>query len=199
MDIDFNNPSSSSFGDSIIAEKLGLRDSSYNQVNDMNSAIQVALLQQELERNKRQMQELEKLRHTTREHFDGGCGCGVEGLRNKKSSCKQCQSSSHSSNNSLSNNSLSNSNLNGRDSSDSESVIYGVDKRILLILVIVLAAFCIVQYFSYKSEMKEMMMILCAMLNKSNPSDKASVLQSGASSSMLSPGTSGTFSIPTTQ
>ena len=181
MDIDFNNPSSSSFGDSIIAEKIGLRDSSYNQVNDMNSAIQVALLQQELERNKRQMQELEKSRQTTREHFDGGCGCGVEGLRNKKSSCKQCPSSSNS---------------NVRDSSDSESVIYGVDKRILLILVIVLAAFCIVQYFSYKSELKEMMTLLCVMLNKSNPSDKAGALQSGASSG-TSP--SGTFSIPVTQ
>ena len=142
MDIlDINNPLSSSFTDNIIAEKLNLRDSTYKENDGMNTAIQMALLQQELETNKRKLKEYEKNsldsgKSNTREHFAGGCGCSKN-----KPTCK-CESENYAGSSILDN------------------------KKILILLIIILAAFCIVQYFSYKNEMKEMMMILCSLIKK---------------------------------
>lgn len=144
--IDFNNPMSSSYSDNILMEKIGIRDSSYKESDSMNHAIQVALLQQELEANKRKLNELEKVRdrQSNREHFTGGsCSCeATEGMKGKKTKCNHV--------------------------SDTDEPLSLDNKKILLILVVILAAFCIIQYFSYKNEMKEMMMLLCTMLKSDN-------------------------------
>ncbi len=139
--IDINNPLSSSYSENILMEKLGIRDAAYKESDSMNHAIQVALLQQELETNKRKVQELEKNKHTEyktrREHFTGGCDCGgSEGMQSKE-----------------------------RKIRDDTVDMFGLNnKKVLLILVVILAAFCIIQYFSYKNEMKEMMMMICTMI-----------------------------------
>lgn len=144
--IDINNPLSSSYTDNILMEKIGIRDSSYKESDNMNHIIQMALLQQELEANKRKLNELEKSREKQnhREHFTSGCDCSsTEGMHDKKTKC--------------------------RHKHDSEEPVDSLglnNKKILMILVIVLAAFCIIQYFSYKSEMKEMMMMLCSLLKQ---------------------------------
>jgi hypothetical protein len=127
-------------------EKIGIRDSSYKESDSMNHAIQVALLQQELEANKRKLNELEKVRNrqSNREHFTGGsCGCeSTEGMKGKKTKCNHVP--------------------------DTDESLGFDNKKILLILVVILAAFCVIQYFSYKNEMKEMMMLLCTMLKSDN-------------------------------
>lgn len=136
--IDFNNPMSASYNDNIIMEKIGIRDSTYRESDSMNNAIQLALLQQELETNKRKMAELEKNKQPRREHFTGGeCGCASEGMCSKKTKCGCTDSSINFDN-----------------------------KKILLILVVVMVAFCVMQYFSYKNEMKEMLMLVCTMIKQ---------------------------------
>jgi hypothetical protein len=144
-----------SYDQQILAEKLGVTDHSFRPTDELNNNIQIAVLRNELETSKKVINAL-KNSNIQREHFTGGCGCnGTEGMHG--STCRHKKRAEFSD-----------------DSLESQ---FGLShKKLLMILVIVLAAFCVVQYFSYKSDVKEMMQMMMVMMQNPDAKNKAVVV-----------------------
>ncbi len=131
-----------SYDEQVVAEKLGIYDYSPKPENDVNMNLRMALLQEELNTSKKRIASLQRAgQKSKRETFvggvSGGCGCGgsTEGLCGKSTT------------------------------PDKEDDIFGFgNKKLLLFLVIILAAFCVMQYISYRNETKEMLDMMCALL-----------------------------------
>lgn len=133
----------------IVAEKLGLYEYSSKPQDDINSNVQIALMRAELDKSRergiRLEEQLKKLK--PREHFtSGGCGCGgTEGMESSKCTCqrkaKKC---------------------NDDDLSGLDSLLD--NRKVLLMLLFIMFVFCIMQYFSHQSEMKEMRSVLRSVL-----------------------------------
>lgn len=151
MDINdiYNNPLS--FDEQIIAEKLGVPEyiNPSKDINDINSKLKLALAQSELQKVKAENAKLLKESDVSkRETFVGNCGCGSEGFSVKYKNKKEgCQIHRH---------------YNNDDSDDEYNLIEYFenlfkDRKVLLFMIFILLIFCVVQYLSYKSEMKEMM------------------------------------------
>ncbi len=133
----FHNPLG--HDEQIVAEKLGIYEYSPKPENDVNMNLRMALLKEELESSKRQMSQLRKANKPQKREtlVSGGCGCGgSDGFR-----------------------------ANAKLSSDSpdEKGIFD-NKKLLIFLVIVLAAFCVMQYFAYRNETKELMEMMCMLM-----------------------------------
>jgi hypothetical protein len=135
------------FDELIIGAKFGsdFERSSLKQQTS-NDKIRTALLENELSETKKKLAQKE-----TRDGFTGGgCGCGsIEGMH--KGTHNTCKSDSSE-----------------RPLSDDLNDLLGVfnNRKFLIILVFVLAAFCIVQYFNHKNETREMIDLMCAMLKQ---------------------------------
>lgn len=150
MDGDYlHNPLA--YDEQVVAEKLGIYDYSPKPENDVNVNLELALMREELTNSKRQLARLQR-RSTPvdkRETFvSGGCGCGSsEGF-----SCNKSIKSDI-----------------GEMSFD--------NKKLLTFLVIILAAFCIIQYISYRNENRELLDMMCTLM-KQVPMGSSSVVQS---------------------
>ena len=139
------------YDERVVAEKLGIYDYSPKPSDDVNINLKLALLQEELANSKKQLSQLKrKTPKQTRETFvSGGCECGSsEGFSSKNKSTQK--------------------------SGTDESILD--NKKLLLFLVIILAAFCIIQYISYKNENKELIDMMC-MLMKHTTSSTSSQTQ----------------------
>lgn len=127
MDIfDIDNPASSAFNENILMEKIGVRDATFKENEDINKKLHFALLKQELTDKQNKINELNEI-HTKKQEVHNKCHC-------KK--IKEL--------------------LSGDIFSD----------KFLLLLVIILSVFCLMQYFTHKSEMQELMELVKTMINK---------------------------------
>jgi len=126
------------YDEQVVAEKLGLQDYAPNDSLDVNVNLKLALLKEELAQSQRQVKRLKANQQPKRETFTSG-GCGCsEGLCSKSKS-----------------------------EDDSVLSLFN-DKKILTFLVIVLATFCVLQYWSYK-ETIDMMCKFSRLANLPNP------------------------------
>lgn len=142
MDDDYFH-NSLAYDEQLVAEKLGIYDYSPKPSDDVNINLKLALVQEELANSKKQLSQLKRNNtpKQTRETFVSG-GCGCEGFTcNAKTNVQ-----------------------NGKTQpSDVEEFILD-NKKLLLFLVIILAAFCIIQYISYKNENKELLDMICMLM-----------------------------------
>jgi hypothetical protein len=144
MDVysDYANPVG--FDQRLIMGKLGYETPSMIESPNVNERLKAALVEQELAESRRKIAGLEaEAAKPTREHFvSGGCGCSSsEGMR---SGCRN-KSRSH-------------------DDDDGDTIMGLTIKKFLVILVVIMAAFCVIQYFSHQNEMREMIAAMCAMM-----------------------------------
>lgn len=170
MDGDYFH-NSLAYDEQVVAEKLGIYDYSPKPSDDVNINLKLALMQEELANSKRQLSQLKRnAPKQTRENFvSGGCGCGSsEGFRNKPAQKPDIE----------------------------ESILD--NKKLLLFLVIILAAFCIIQYISYKNENRELLDMMC-MLMKHTASSAPSQTQNSTTSPAPSTPISVQAQIPPTQ
>lgn len=149
-----------SYDEQLVAEKLGMFDYKPESF-DINSNIKMALMQEELDRAKKQ---LESKKHVLpddkREHFTGGCGCnateGFKGAQNTPS-------------------------INDKYSSLDLSMMLS-DRKILILLVIILVTVCFVQYFSYQTKLQELTQLIYSVIKLQSghvhPSQPGSMQQS---------------------
>ena len=117
----------------IIAEKLGIYDYSVKPENDVNVNLKLALLQEELNNSKKQLQKQDSF-------ISRGCSC------NKSNDAKMPSDAKLTAN-------------------DNDTLNFN-DKKILLFLVIILAVICVVQYFSHNNDTKELLDIMCAIMQR---------------------------------
>jgi len=112
---------------------------------DVNDRIKNALLEQQLAESKKKIETLTA--ESKREHFvSGGCGCGgTDGMKPKRRS-----------------------HFSDDDDDDSDKILGLGMKKFLIILVVIMAAYCVIQYYTHQNEMREMMAAMCAML-KNHP------------------------------
>ena len=131
----FNDPLA--FDEQIIAEKLGIYDYSPKLENDVNMNLKLALLQEELNNSKKQVN---YLRQSKREHF----------TPNKKQH-KTCNCQKE----------------------HDDILEWTPSKKTLLFLIVILVAFCVLQYFTFKSETKELIELMYMMLKESRAANTA--------------------------
>ncbi len=141
---DYANPIG--FDQRLIMGKLGYDTPSQIERPNVNDRLKVALVEQELAESRKKIAQLESnnKKETSREHFTvgGNCGCSSEGMKSNKCSC--------------------------RSNIDPDDNIMGIStKKFLIILVVVMAAFCVIQYFSRQTEMREMMAVLYSVIRAS--------------------------------
>ncbi len=173
MDTDFLfNPLS--HDERIIADKLGITEyATATPGFDLNQNLKLALMQEELERSKRRNELLEKQIlsrdvDSMHEKFTGGsCGCGVESFRASKPR-RHVEGCTVGNEVNKKSNAVNNTDKNDFGNNDDEYLVNLLGgRKILLLLIFILAAFCIIQYFSYKSEMKELVDNVYKMLQAS--------------------------------
>ena len=131
------------YDEQVIAEKLGMNDYAPSRSSDLNTNLKIALLQEELAASKRRIQQMTRTK-PTRETFVGG-GCGCEGMETPATPAVTSESANPF----------------------SELLD---NKKFLLFLVIVLLAVCVMQYFSHRSENKEILDAVYAAMRQQNPS-----------------------------
>lgn len=123
----------------IIAEKLGMYEYTNKPENDVNTNLQVALLKEELENSKRRVAQLQTaINPPKREHFVAGGGCGCQAKRAVRPEPVAPEAA--------------------------EPIVF--DKKLLIFLVIIMAVFCVLQYYSYKNETRELMEMLCMLASQ---------------------------------
>ncbi len=116
------------YDEQIVAEKLGMYEYTPKPENDVNINLKMALLKEELESSKRQVDQLRRSNKSQkRETFVADKSEG----------------------------------FNLKDKPESDILD---NKKLLLFLVVILVVFCVVQYFSYRNETKEMMEMMCLLL-----------------------------------
>lgn len=173
MDGDYFH-NSLAYDEQVVAEKLGIYDYSPKPSDDVNINLKLALMQEELANSKRQLSQLKRnTPKQTRENFvSGGCGCeSSEGFTcNAKGNVQKGKS----------------------QKPDIEESILD-NKKLLLFLVIILAAFCIIQYISYKNENRELLDMMCMLMKHT------AVSPPGNSSTSLAPSTLTQPQIPPAQ
>lgn len=148
MDIfaDYTNPVG--YDQRLIMDKLGYdTPSTVEKSNNVNDRLRLALLEHELAESRRKLQEVDvSKKQATRETFvsGGSCGCGsAEGMKSKPRQTYQ-------------------------ELEDGETIMGLSMKKFMIILVIIMAAFCVIQYFSHQSEMREIMSAMCLMLKNNS-------------------------------
>lgn len=123
------------YDEQAVAEKLGIYDYSPKPENDVNINLKLALMQEELSNSKKQVAQLQKNKfNSKRETFVSG-GCNCGASEGFKS----------------------------KSISDMEESMFD-NKKILTFLVVILAAFCVIQYISYHNENRELMNIMYMLL-----------------------------------
>lgn len=148
MDINALHANPVLFDELIIGAKFGSdfeRSSTKQSTSD--DKIRTALLENELSETKKKLAQKE-----TRDGFTGGCGCGSSEGMNKGYKQERYPS-------------------NNLDDLDDLMGVF-TNRKFLIILVFILAAFCVVQYFNHKSETREMLDLMCAMMKQNNNTEK---------------------------
>lgn len=140
MDINQLHSNPVLFDELIVGAKFGgdFERSSMRQPTS-DDKIRAVLLENELRAAKKELAQKET--KDTRDGFTGGgCACGsVEGMRKGRRS----------------------------DSDDLEDLMsVFTSRKFLIILVFILAAFCLMQYYNHKSETREMLDLMCALLKQ---------------------------------
>lgn len=149
MDIfaDYANPVG--YDQRLIMDKLGYdTPNAIEKSQNVNDRLRLALLEHELAESKRKLQEVDiTKRQPIKETFvsgGGGCGCGAsEGMKAKSRPSYQ-------------------------ELEDGETIMGLSIKKFMIILVVIMAAFCVSQYFSHQNEMRELMSAMCLMLKNNS-------------------------------
>lgn len=136
-----------SYDEQIVAEKIGAYEYAPQFIsNDMNTSIRMAMLEEELANSKRQIKQLKNDKAPQRETFAGKeSPLNLSKIFNQEAPVKHV--------------------VTGNQESNSLSDIF-TDKRFLILIVFMLIAFCIMQYFTYKNEMKDMFEMVYTLLQK---------------------------------
>lgn len=136
----FTNPLS--MDERIIAEKLNISGYESSPAADFNQHIKIELLQSELSKLKQQRDKLsEMIKSSRREEFTGGCSCS-EGFRpthrktQKREGCKDVDDDD--------------------DDNSNDEFKFLRNRKFLFLIIFILAAFIISQYFTNKNEMRHM-------------------------------------------
>jgi len=141
----------------ILAEKLGMYDyaprkqKSAQNSSDINTELKMALLTEELQNNKKKLANALRRKDINSESEDSEEESDYKRTKHSKreafSPSPRC-------------------NCGCQKPTEQESILE--NPRVLLFLVAVLFVFCIMQYFTHKSEMAEVMQVLCNMVQKPN-------------------------------
>ena len=73
------------------------------------------------------------------------------------------------------------------DLEDGETIMGISMKKFMVILVVIMAAFCVIQYFSYKNEMHELMSAMCLMLKNNEAVNQTAAQATPMGTSMATP------------
>lgn len=149
MDIvaDYANPIG--FDQRLIMDKLGYdTPSTIERSGNVNERLRLALLEHELDESRRKLQEVDiTKRQPAKETFvsggsGGSCGCsgGSEGMRSRHHRSEY------------------------RELEDGDTVLGMSIKKFMIIIIVIMAAFCVSQYLTHQHEMRELMAAMCMMM-----------------------------------
>ena len=149
----FTNPLS--MDERIIAEKLNISGYESSPAVDFNQHLKIELLQSELSKLKQQRDKLSEMiksdKSNRREEFTGGCSCS-EGFRptgrktqkhERREGCEDLE-----------------------DSSDEFKFLH--NRKFLFLVIFILAAFIISQYFTNKNELRHMIEDMVMLMKVQN-------------------------------
>ena len=177
MDIysDYANPVG--YDQRLIMDKLGY--DTYSTIekkkpDSVNDRLRLALLEHELAESRRKLSDADNKPQVIRDADNkpqviretfvsggGGCVCGAsEGMRSRS---------------------------NRYDLEDGETIMGISMKKFMVILVVIMAAFCVIQYFSYKNEMHELMSAMCLMLKNNEAVNQTAAQATPMGTSMATP------------
>ena len=148
MDIfaDYSNPIG--YDQRLIMDKLGYdTPGAVEKPNNVNDRLRVALLEHELAESRRKLADVDisKKQLPVRETLSSG-------------KCESCSSK---------NSDIEGMRSRNLDYGDGETIMGLNMKQFLIVMIVIIAAFCVIQYFSHQTEMRELMSAMCLMLKDS--------------------------------